>query len=99
MKYSSLFNPHYGTNVIVTPAAGSASISLDKNDMSVRIINTGANIGYFRIGVGAQTAGTVDCPVNPGQTIIVEKAMAQDTLAHQSPAGTTFQIMTGEGGV
>ena len=99
MQVVSPFKPHYGTNQIVTPAAGAASISLDKNDTSVRIINSGANIGYFRLGLSPQTATTADCPVNAGQTIVVEKAMATDTLSHISSAGTTFQVMTGEGGL
>ncbi len=99
MKSVSPFKPHYGTNQVVSPAVASASITLDKNDTSVRIINSGAAIGYFRLGLSPQTATAADCPVNIGQTIVVEKSMLSDTLAHISATGTTFQIMTGEGGL
>jgi hypothetical protein len=99
MTIRAPFKPHYGSNQVVTPGAASASVSIDKSDKSVRVVNTGANKGYFRIGAGAQTATVADCPVAAGASLVVEKGDGADTIAHISAAGTTFEIMTGEGGI
>lgn len=101
MTVRAPFKPRYGSNQVVTPAAVSASITIGKNDKSIRVVNTGANIGYFRTGQvsdGSVTATTADVPVASGQSIIIEKPQDHDTLAHISAAGTTFQVMSGEGG-
>lgn len=102
MTIRSPFRPHKGTNQVVTPGAASASITIGKGDQSLRVCNTGLNIGYFRTGIaaeGAVTATTADVPVPSGQTLIISKDPADDTLAHISASGTTFQVMSGEGGV
>lgn len=98
MTIRSAFKPHYGSNQVVTPAAASASITISTDDKSVRVCNTGANIGYFRTSAAATTATTADVPVPAGQTVIIEKPQEHGVLAHISAAGTTFQVMTGEGG-
>lgn len=100
------FNPSYGQNQVVTPAAASAAINVRADDTQVRICNSGAAIGYFRTfsslaaaAVPALGVATVaDCPVLAGQTLIVTKDMSHDRLAHISATGTTFQVMTGDGG-
>ena len=102
MTIRAPFAPHFGTNQVVSPAAASASIAIGDGNKSVRICNTGANIGYFRIGRaadGAVAATTADCPVPAGQTLIVGKPHDHDTLAYISASGTTFQVMSGEGGL
>ncbi len=96
------FSPHYGSNQVVTPAAASATITIDGNDKQVRVVNTGAAKGYFRTFSIANTpAGSVatvaDCCVASGATVIVTKPMGHDRLSHISAAGTTFEVMTGEG--
>ena len=93
------FNPSRGTNQVVSPAVASASVTLDKAARSVRLVNSGANICYVRIGEGAQTATTADMPVRAGESVIVSKGDGEDTLAHISAAGTSLNIQTGEGGV
>lgn len=93
------FNPHRGTNQVVTPAGASASVSICAKEKSVRLVNSGANICYVRIGTGAQTATTADYPVRAGSDAILSKGDGEDTLAHISAAGTTLNIQTGEGGV
>lgn len=102
MTIRAPFKPHYGTNIVVTPAVASASSVLGKGDKSLRVENTGAtNIGYFRTGNsadGAVTATTADVPVSPGKIQIIEKPEDHDTVAYISAVGTTFQIMSGEGG-
>jgi hypothetical protein len=96
------FSPHYGTNQVVTPAAGSATIIIDGQDKQVRVVNTGAAKGYFRVFSitaipGGSAATVADCCVASGGTAIVTKAEGQDRLSHISAAGTTFEVMTGEG--
>jgi len=102
MTIRAPFKPHYGSNQVVAPAAASATITISSDDKTVRVRNSGAaNIGYFRTGKladGAVAATTADVPVAPGETVYIEKAEGHDTLAHISAAGTTFQVMTGEGG-
>lgn len=97
------FCPQYGSNQVVTPAAASANAAITKNCKQVRVVNTGANIGYFRTyfsgdnAAGFNVATTADCPVDAGGEIIVTKSEAHDRIAFISAAGTTFQVMTGEG--
>lgn len=88
-----------GANQVVTPAAASASVAINANAKSVRLVNSGAGICYVRIGTGAQTATTADIPVRLGSEVIVRKGDGEDTLAYISAAGTTLNIQTGEGGV
>jgi len=87
-----------GANQVVTPAAASASINIDANAQSVRLVNSGAGICYVRIGAGAQVATTADLPVLNGSQVVVYKGQGEDTLAHISAAGTTLNVQTGEGG-
>jgi hypothetical protein len=101
MTIRAPFKPHYGTNQVITPAAASADIVLAKGDKSVRVRNSAAtNIGYFRITASTESsaATTADMPVSPGETVIVEKEQDWTRMATISAAGTTFQVMTGEGG-
>lgn len=101
MTIRAPFKPHYGSNQVVSPAAGSASITIGKGDKTIRVRNTGAtNVMYFRTGFAADgvTATTADVPVSPGETVYIEKPMDHDTLATISASGTTANIMSGEGG-
>lgn len=101
MTIRAPFKPHYGSNQVVTPAAASADIALAKGDKTVRVRNSAAtNIGYFRITAAGDTsaATTADVPVSPGETVYVEKPEDHTRMATISAAGTTFQVMTGEGG-
>jgi hypothetical protein len=86
----------------VTPAAASATITIDGSDKQVRIVNSGAAKGYFRtfsiaLTPGGSEATVADCPVAAGDSIIVTKQSGHDRLSHISSAGTTFEVMTGEG--
>jgi hypothetical protein len=93
------FCAHSGTNQVTTPAAASASVSLEAVAKSVRLVNSGANICHVRIGTTSATATTADIPIRAGSEIIIRKGDGQDVLAHISAAGTTLHIQTGEGGV
>ncbi len=98
MTIRAPFQPGRGSNIISTPAASSASVTINSQAKSVRLVNSGANICHVRIGSGAQTATTADMPVRAGSEIIVQKGEGEDALAHISAAGTTLHIQTGEGG-
>ena len=99
MSILAPFQPRRGQNLTATSAASSASVSLDSQAKSVRLVNNGANICFVRIGAGAQTATTADMPVRAGSEIVVTKGDGEDTLAHISATGTTLYIQTGEGGI
>jgi len=91
------FYPDRGTNQVTTPGAVSASVAINAVSKAVRVVNSGANICYVRVGSGAQTANTSDTPVRSGESIILGKGDGDDTLAHISAAGTTLHVQTGEG--
>lgn len=98
MTIHSPFQPKQGANLVVTPSGTSASSDIGKGNKSVRLSNSGSNICYVRIGTGAQTATTSDMPVLSGESIIIEKAEASETVAYISASGTTLNIQPGEGG-
>lgn len=93
------FDPSRGANQVVSPAAASASVSINPKHHSVRLVNSGANICYVRIGTGAQTATTADTPVLANSSLVLNKAEDTDTLAYISAAGTTLNVQTGEMGL
>lgn len=96
------FFPHYGQNQVVAPAAASASTPINADDKQARVCNSGAAVGYFRTynsfgATAPQNATVADCPVLPGESLVVTTGPNHDAIAYISAAGTTFQIMTGEG--
>lgn len=99
MTVKQPFNPAYGSTLTVTPGAASANVAIDtrRESKNLRILNTGANIAYVRVGSGAQTATAADFPIAPGQASTITKDQDHDNLAHISPAGTTLVITRGEG--
>lgn len=99
MSFINQFRPRYGANQVVTPAAASASITIAKDDTAVRLVNTGANVCYVRVGSVAASATTADLPVRAGSEIIVRKSVDDTVLSHISAAGTTLNVQTGRDGV
>ena len=99
MAYVDPFAPNYGSNIVATPASSSASVSIAPGDNCVRLVNTGANVCYVRIGETAATATTADVPVRGGSEVIIRKPLGYTKLAHISASGTTLNIQTGNGGV
>lgn len=93
------FAPHYGTGQALTATSSSASTTIGKGDKTVKILNTGTGLAFFRIGVGTQVATSADCPIVAGTLTYVSKAQDDDTIGYISSAGSTLQIITGEGGV
>src|ERR1041385_8980313 len=96
MSAKQPFSPHYGTNQLLTPAAGALVANIDPNDKNVRL----ANPAYIRIYSSAGTAEvatTADYLVPGGLVTTITKAMGQDRMSYVSALGTTLQCMTGEG--
>jgi len=87
-----------GGNQVVTPAGASASVNVAPVSKSIRFVNSGANICYVRVGNGAQVATVADTPIRASESLTVQKADGDDTVAHISAAGTTLNIQPGEGG-
>ena len=99
MAYVNPFAPNYGSNIVATPAGTSASVNIAPGDNSVRLVNTGTNVCYVRLGETAATATTADLPVRGGSEVIIRKPLGYSKLAHISASGTTLNIQTGNGGV
>lgn len=96
------FFPAYGTNQAVTLAAATpGNANLNKENRQVRIVNTGANIAYVQAFSSVDQPGVVadatDFPVPAGSMCTISKDIDQDRLAYFSTAGTTLNIMTGDG--
>jgi hypothetical protein len=97
MSTVNQFSQRLGSNQVVTPAAASATVTINQQDNAVSLVNIGAGICYVRIGAGADT--TADIPVRANSEILIRKSTAETSLSHISAAGTTLNIATGEGGV
>jgi len=92
------FAPHYKTGQVVTPGAAAATISINQDDKSVLLTNSGAGLCYVLVSNDATLNATdADCPILPGSQITISKAETQMFLSHISAAGTTLHVMTGEG--
>lgn len=98
MTVKSPFIPHRGANLVVSPAAASATAAIPAGTKSVRFVNAGSNVCYVRIGSGSITASTADTPVLAGTSLILGKAQDDDVVAYISASGTTLNIQPGEGG-
>lgn len=95
------FSPAYGSGQSVAPAATSASVQINASNNQVRIVNTGAAIAFVRTFSQASQPATVataaDMPIPPNMAVTITKDLSHDRLAHISAAGTTLQVITGEG--
>lgn len=106
MTVSSAFQPQQGANQKVTASTSSASITIGAGTKSLRVVNAGAVVGYFRTyraADGAKTASAADTPVLPASTasstLVIEKPQDHDSVAYVSDsATTTLHFQPGEGG-
>lgn len=97
------FAPQFGSGqVVVLAAATPQSKSVDRVRQVLRVCNQGAGDLYVRAywsqTTPAPVASTADFYVAPGQDRLVTIG-EMDTVSLLSVAGTTAQIMTGDGGV
>lgn len=99
MAYIDPFAPNFGSNIVAAAGVASATVSIAPGDNCIRLVNTGANVCYVRVGTNSITATTADLPIRGGSEVIIRKALGYDKLAHISALTTTLNIQTGNGGV
>lgn len=94
------FAPRYGSNQVLTANSSSQIATLKTGNKQLRVVNTGAAKGYFRvfkIADGAQSATVADCPVDTGKEKVVTIDQDYDGFSYISATGTTLEVMPGEG--
>lgn len=94
------FCPAYGTNQNVTATSSPATITINRSDDQLRIVNSGSVVAYIACydSTGtANSAGTTDFPIFPGQASTITKSQLHDTLSYYCASSTTLSIMTGRG--
>lgn len=107
MTVPSPFQPARGKNQKVTATTTSQNITIGADNKSLRVINAGAQVIYFRTyknSDGAQTATNADTPVAvsgaAGSVLIIEKPQLHDTLAYLADSATAVcHFQPGEGGM
>lgn len=93
------FAPAYGTNQVTAPNVASASVDVDYNAKSLRLVNDGTTTVYIHVGNNSVTATTADMPLLSDDSIIVYKGYGPDKVAFISPGGAGILcVQTGEGG-
>lgn len=109
MTVQSAFQPKRGSNKKVTASTTSATVAFGAGQKSLRILNSGAVVGYFRTfdstdAVDAAIACTnADTPIGPAgaasSTLVIEKSERHDSVAYLADSTTTvMHFQPGEGG-
>lgn len=103
MSLARPFSPQWGSNqVSVLAAAGTAALSVTKDSTTLLVYNSGAGdlyVAAYSSQAIAYVASAKDYPVPPGQSKVVYIGDVMDRVSLFSTAGTTGQVMTGDGGV
>lgn len=106
MTIASAFQPKKGANQKVTANTVAAAITIGVGNKSIRVINAGANVTYFRTyraADGAETATNADTPVAvsgaAGSVLVIEKPQDHDSVSYLAETGATvMHFQPGEGG-
>jgi len=109
MSVQSPFQPKRGGNKKVTASTTSATVAFGAGEKSLRILNSGAVVGYFRTFdstdtvEAAKACTSADTPVGPAgaasSTLTIEKPQHHDSVAYLSDSSTTvMHFQPGEGG-
>lgn len=106
MSTNTPFQPKKGSNQKVTATTTSAVITIGKGDTSIRALNAGAVVVYFRTydsTNGAETATNADTPIGPAgaasSVTLIFKPRNHDTLAYIADSTTAVvHFQSGEGG-
>lgn len=107
MTLATAFQPKRGSNQKVTASTASAFITIGLGNKSLRVLNAGAVVGYFRTykaSDGADTCTTGDTPVaasgGSGSVLVIEKPQDHDTVCYLADSTTTvMHFQAGEGGI
>lgn len=106
MTVASAFQPKKGANQKVTANVGAAAITVGLGNKSLRVINAGANVTFFRTyraSDGAETCTAGDTPVAvsgaAGSVLVIEKPQDHDSVSYLAETGATvMHFQPGEGG-
>jgi hypothetical protein len=82
---------------ILAASQTSASATVNKDEGSVRITNTGPNTAFIRMGTGAQTAVLTDMPILANTSVHLKKSISTDTIAAICAATQTASLYIAEG--
>lgn len=98
------FAPQFGSNQVVALVAATPQIKNIPGDASVlQIVNAGAGDLYVRpyssATVPAPVASALDFPVRPGTWRLIFVGDVPDRISLFSAAGTTAELMQGDGGI
>lgn len=106
MTIASAFQPARGQNQKVTATTTSQTITIGGGNKSLRVINAGSVVGYFRTYRAAdesKACTNADTPVAvsgaAGSVLVIEKPALHDTVAYLADSTTTvMHFQPGEGG-
>jgi len=94
-------NPRWGSNQLLTATNTSAQATVNGNTKQIHVENTGAtNPVYVRTGNSANgivVATTADLRISPGTVEVFTKPQDDNRIAYISAAGTTLEVIEGEG--
>lgn len=98
------FSPQFSSNQISTlAAAGTAALSVTRDCTTINVYNSGAGdlyvAAYSSLASPAYVASNKDYPIPPGQSRIIFIGEVNDRVSIFSTAGTTAQVMAGDGGM
>jgi hypothetical protein len=108
MSTNTPFQPKRGGNKKVTATTTSQTVSVGAGQKSLRILNSGAVVGYFRTfdstdaTDAAIPCAVTDTPIGPAgaasSTLVIEKPERHDGVAYLSDSTTTvLHFQPGEG--
>lgn len=101
MSFFQPFAPHRGSSQTLSATTTSQIATIDGDDLSVRIVNTGSNLGYvvtYGTSETAIVATEAQHGVAAGATSVISKPKGHNRLAYISATSTTTLIVsTGEG--
>lgn len=107
MTVQSPFQPKRGGNQKVTATTTSQNVTVGKGSKSLRILNSGAVVGYFVTfnitDEPSRVCANTDTPIGPAgaasSTLTIEKPEGHDTVAYLADSTTTvMHFQPGEGG-
>lgn len=97
MAIEQPFSPAYGSGITVSPAVASAASAVGLGNKNLVLSNTGSNICYIHVGYTGAVASATDMPILAGTQVTITKPQEATHVAYISAAGTTLNIMPGEG--
>ena len=107
MATETPFMPRRGGNQKVTASTTSAAVTIGPGELSLRVLNAGAVVGYFVTYDSTKetrTATSADTPIGPAgaasSTLVIQKPREHNTVAYLSDSATSvMHFQPGEGGV